>query len=456
MSPTRSKTTRVDCTRGPLLGNILRFALPLALASVLQLLFTAVDQVVVGRFAGPAALAAVGSNQALINLLVNFFVGFSVGTNVTCSRFFGAKDFEGVRRTVHTAMVLSVLFGFALTLIGVAAARPMLVWMGSPDDVLDLAALYLRIYFGGISATMVYNFGAALLRASGDTRRPLYCLTLSGVINLFLNLVFVIVFHMGVAGVGLATVISQFVAAALVVRILAREDGPLRLEAALLRLWPGPLRSILHVGLPTGLQSVVFSFANVTVQATTNSFGSAVVAGSAAAASLEGFVLTSMDAFGQTCVTFNSQNLGAGNIRRVYRSTLLCHACAVTAGLVLGLSFAANSEFLLGLYARDPEVIAAGTQRMMAICAPYALCGFMNVGAGAMRGLGYSVLPTVVSLCGSCLFRLVWIALVFPLNPTVLMLYMTYPVSWVLTGGAHLLCFLAVRKTVEARFAVEQ
>lgn len=451
MSASVRPSARMDMTNGPMLGNIFLFAMPLAASSILQLLFNAADQVVVGRYAGAAALAAVGSNAALINMLVNFFVGFSIGANVTTSRYYGSRDYEGVQKTVHTSMVMSVICGSLLALIGILAARPLLIAMSTPEDVLDLAVLYLRIYFGGMPVTMIYNFGAALLRSVGDTRRPLYCLTASGLLNVVLNLFFVICLHMSVAGVGLATVISQALAAFLVITILIREQGPLHLEARLLRLSPAPLKSILTIGLPTGIQSLVFNAANVVVQSTINTFGSAAMAGAAAAHSIEGFVYCVMDSFAQTCVTFTSQNLGAGKLNRVDRAAVLCNLCAFGSGLVLGVSVAFNSAVFLQIYSSDPAVIAAGGQRMMAVCATYCLCGLMDVSSNAMRGIGYSVLPTIVSFCGSCLTRLAWIHFIFPLNPTIHMLYLIFPISWGLTAVIHWVCYSIVHPKVARR-----
>lgn len=454
MAQASARSTGMDMTHGPMLGNIFRFALPLAASSILQLLFTAADQVVVGRFAGAAALAAVGSNAAIINMLVNFFVGFSLGANVTTSRCLGAGDKEGASRAVHTAMLLSVICGSLLAAIGVLLAKPLLGWMGSPPDVIDLAAVYLRIYFGGMPVTMIYNFGAAMLRSQGDTRRPLICLSITGVINVILNLIFVIPLHMGVVGVGLATVISQMLSAVMVLYILVHEQGPLHLDLHRLKLWPAPLKSMLRIGLPAGIQSVVFNAANVVVQATINSFGSAAVAGSAAAHTVEGFVYCVMDSFAQTCVTFCSQNLGAGELRRVDKAVFLCNACAMISGLVLGVSIALNASFFLQFFSSDPEVIYAGTQRMMAVCATYTLCGLMDTSSNSMRGLGYSVLPTVVSLCGSCFLRLLWIAFIFPLNPTIWMLYFVFPISWGITGCTHLVCYAVARPRVAKRLGL--
>ena len=443
MSADVRQRARMNMTSGPMLGNIFLFALPLAASGVLQLLFNAADQVVVGRFAGAAALAAVGSNAAIINMLVNFFIGFSVGANVATSRYYGSRDYDGVQKTVHTAMLLSVICGSVLAVVG----------MSTPADVLDMAVLYLRIYFGGMPITMIYNFGAALLRSVGDTRRPLYCLTASGLVNVVLNLIFVIVFDMSVAGVGLATVISQGMAAFMVVCILVREQGPLHLDMRLLRLSPEPLRLIITVGLPTGVQSIVFNVANVVVQSTINSFGSAAMAGAAAAHSIEGFVYCIMDSFAQTCVTFTSQNLGAGKLDRVDRAALLCNLCAFGFGLVLGVSMALNSSIFLNIYSSDPAVIAAGSERMMAVCATYCLCGLMDVSSDAMRGLGYSILPTLVSFGGSCLTRLAWIRFIFPLNPTIRMLYLIFPISWAITAALHWVCYTLVHPRVARRLA---
>ena len=453
MSADVRQRARMNMTSGPMLGNIFLFALPLAASGVLQLLFNAADQVVVGRFAGAAALAAVGSNAAIINMLVNFFIGFSVGANVATSRYYGSRDYDGVQKTVHTAMLLSVICGSVLAVVGILAARPLLTAMSTPADVLDMAVLYLRIYFGGMPITMIYNFGAALLRSVGDTRRPLYCLTASGLVNVVLNLIFVIVFDMSVAGVALATVISQGIAAFMVVCILLREQGPLHLDMRLLRLSPEPLRLIFAVGLPTGVQSIVFNVANVVVQSTINSFGSAAMAGAAAAHSIEGFVYCIMDSFAQTCVTFTSQNLGAGKLDRVDRAALLCNLCAFGFGLVLGVSVALNSSIFLNIYSSDPAVIAAGSERMMAVCATYCLCGLMDVSSDAMRGLGYSILPTLVSFGGSCLTRLAWIRFIFPLNPTIRMLYLIFPISWAITAALHWVCYTLVHPRVARRLA---
>ena len=447
-----AQTTRAgDLTSGPMLKKIILFSLPLAASSILQLLFNAADVVVVGRFAGSTALAAVGSNGALINLLVNLFVGLSLGANVVAARCFGAKDEQGVQNTVQTSVTLGLVSGVLLAFVGFFAARGLLELMSCPEDVIDLSTIYLKIYFIGMPMTMLYNFNSALLRAVGDTRRPLYCLAVSGVINVLLNLVFVILFQMSVAGVALATIISQTVSAILVTVLLMKEQGPLHLDLRHLGFHKGALVQILKIGLPAGLQSTVFSLSNVVIQSAVNSFGSTVVAGNSAASNIEGFIYTGMNAFAQAAVTFTSQNVGArryDNLDRVMRNCLLC---AVVVGVVLGGGAYLAGEGLLHFYSSDEAVIAAGLARMKVICTSYFFCGVMDTLASCLRGRGYSVLPMIVSLVGSCLLRLVWIATIFQLFRSTTTLYISYPISWVLTASVHLICLLVVRhKTNEA------
>ena len=432
-----------DLTSGPLLKKIILFSLPLAASSILQLLFNAADVVVVGRFAGSTALAAVGSNGALINLLVNLFVGLSLGANVVAARCFGAKDERGVQNTVQTSVTLGLVSGVLLAFVGFFAARGLLELMSCPEDVIDLSTLYLKIYFIGMPMTMLYNFNASLLRAVGDTRRPLYCLAVSGVINVVLNLVFVI--QMSVAGVALATIISQTVSALMVTVLLMKEEGPLHLDLRHLGFHKGALVQILKIGLPAGLQSTVFSLSNVVIQSAVNSFGSTIVAGNSAAANIEGFIYTGMNAFAQAAVTFTSQNVGArryDNLDRVMRNCLLC---AVVVGIVLGGGAYLAGEGLLHFYSTDETVVAAGLARMKVICTSYFLCGIMDTLASCLRGRGYSVLPMIVSLVGSCLLRLVWIATIFQLFRSTTTLYISYPISWLLTASVHLACLLVVR-----------
>ena len=439
---------QMDMVHGPLAGKILLFALPLMFSSILQLLFNAADVVVVGRYAGEAALAAVGSTSSLINLLVTLFVGFSVGTNVVVARDLGAGRPEQVRAGVHTAVAIALISGVLLTVLGLAAARPLLVWTASTPDVIDLATLYLRIYFCGMPVNMLYNFGAAILRAQGDTRRPLYFLAIAGVTNVALNLLFVIVFQMSVAGVALATIISQAVSAFLVLGCLMRDQGPLHLDMKKLCIDKRIMIQIMRVGLPAGFQGIVFSLSNVVIQSSINSFGStAIIAGSAASANIEGFVYVAMNAFYQTDLTFTSQNYGAGECGRVDRSLILCQAYVVAAGLLLGVLAAVFGHPLAAIYAPGKEeVISHAILRLKYICIPYFLCGVMDVMVGVLRGLGHSIVPMVVSMVGACGVRLLWVATIFQTYHTPQMLYLSYPVSWLITGGVHVAFFLAVRK----------
>lgn len=436
------KTYSMDMVHGPLLPRLLMYALPLVLSGVLQLLFNAADIVVVGRFSGNHALAAVGSTGALINLLVNLFIGVSIGANVLVARYCGARDEENAQKTVHTAMSVSLIGGIAMIFIGFFLAEPLLELMGTPADVLLDAALYMRIYFAGMPAFMLYNFGSAILRAVGDTRRPLYFLTLAGIINVAFNLCFVIVFHMGVAGVALATIISQAVSAVLVVLCLMQTEGMCQLHKEKLQIHGDKLWMMLKIGLPAGLQGCVFSISNVLIQSSINSFGSIAMAGNTAASNIEGFVYTGMNAIYQTCLSFTSQNYGARQIKRIKVILLECLGIVAVIGLVLGQGAYHLGSLLLGIYSSDPEVIQYGLVRLSLVSAPYFLCGLMDVMTGVMRGLGYSIMPMLVSLTGACAFRVVWIYTIFQMNRTLNTLYLSYPISWMLTFGAHLMCFL--------------
>ena len=454
MAPKQGKQYEIDMCSGAILPKLLQFALPLMCSSILQLLFNAADIIVVGRWAGDNSLAAVGSNTSVINLLVNLFIGLSVGANILAARCYGADDKEGLRQTVHTAMLLSFISGLFLAVVGACGARTILIWMQSPPEVRGLATVYLRIYFLGMPATMVYNFGAALLRAVGDTRRPLYYLFSAGVINVILNLFFVIVCRLDVAGVAIATVISQCVSAVLVVRCMMRESGAVHLELRQLRIWKGRLVQILQVGLPAGFQGVLFALSNVVIQSSINSFGEIVVAGNAAAANIESFVYVSMNAFHQANVSFTSQNLGAGRYDRIRPILLRAQGCVIVVGLFLGGAATLFGPQLLGIYSDSDAVIAAGMDRLSIICATYALCGMMDVMVGSLRGLGYSVMPMLVSLIGACGLRLIWITAIFriPEYHTVQTVYWSYPVSWIITFLAHLICFFWAMGRLKHRF----
>ena len=426
---------------GPLLGKILLFSVPLMLSGILQLLFNAADIVVVGQFAGNEALAAVGSTGSLNNLIVNVFMGLSIGTSIMVARYYGAQDWKSIREIVHTSMLVSFICGVALIFIGIFLAAPLLELMGTPPECLDQAVLYMRIIFIGMPAQMVYNFGAAILRAVGDTRRPLLFLLAAGIVNVLLNLFFVIVFHMDTAGVALATIISQSISAVLVVLCLMRSHTPYRLRFRRLRVRKAQLLQIIRVGLPAGIQGAVFSVSNVLIQSSINSFGSLAVGGNTAASNIEGFVYTSMNSLYQASLSFTSQNVGAGKLQRVVPILLRCLGVVLTVGVGLsGLALLFNHQ-LLGIYSSDQEVIRYGLGRLEVVCATYFLCGMMDVVCGSVRGLGSSVVPTLVSLTGACGLRILWIYTIFAENRTLFFLYLSYPITWVITFSAHLVCF---------------
>lgn len=433
---------------GSILPKLLKFAIPLMCSSILQLLFNAADVVVVGQCCGDNSLAAVGSTTSLINLLTNLFIGLSVGANVLVARYYGAKEKKHLHEVIHTAVALSLISGVILTIFGVIFTRKILVWMQTPTDVLDLAAVYLRIYFSGMVATMLYNFCSSILRAVGDTKRPLYYLLFAGVVNVVLNLFFIIVCHMDVAGVGLATVISQFISAGLIVRCLMREQAPYRLFIRNIHLYTKYVGRILRIGLPAGLQGTVFSLSNVVIQSSINSFGAVVMAGNAAAGSVEGFVYMGMNAFHQAAVSFVSQNVGAGRFDRINKIAVRTMLCVIVTGVVMGGFTVLLGPQLLGFYTKEANVIDVGMTRLKIVCGVYFLCGMMDVMVGILRGLGYSVMPMIVSLIGACGLRLVWIFTIFQIEKyhTPFMLYMSYPVTWTITVIVHTICFFIVRR----------
>lgn len=438
-----NKKYEIDMCSGSVYKKMLFFAVPLMCSSILQLLFNAADIVVVGRFAGDNALAAVGSNSSLINLLTNLFVGLSIGTNVLTAQYFGGKKESDLRDTVHTSMLLSIYSGLILTVIGIAGARFLLELMQAPPEVLDLAVVYLRIYFLGMTSTMIYNFGSAILRAVGDTKRPLYYLLIAGIINVILNLFFVIVCKMGVAGVAAATAISQTISASLVVYCLMREQGGIHLDLKALAISKEKMGRIMRIGLPAGFQGMVFSLSNVVIQSAVNSFGAIAVAGNSAAANIEGFVYMGMNAFYQATISFTSQNFGARQYKRIYKILFAGELYAIATGVILGNLAVFFGESLLGIYSPSAEVIAAGLSRMRVICTVYALCGMMDVLVGALRGIGYAVIPMIVSLVGACGLRLLWIATVFqiPQYHSLTTIYLSYPITWTITFIVHAVTF---------------
>ena len=448
----------MDMTTGPLLPKILVFSGPLILTGILQLLYNAADVVVVGRFAGATSLAAVGSTGSLINLIINVFMGLSVGTSVMVARYYGANDVRMVQDTVHTSILVALISGIVVGIFGFVMAKPILRLMESPEDVIDLATLYVKIYFIGMPFNLLYNFGAGILRAIGDTKRPLYYLTISGAVNVVLNLILVIVFHMGVAGVAIATVVSQAISMILVLLCLIRSEGVVHLDLKKLRIRKATLLGIVQVGLPAGLQGSLFSISNVLIQSSVNSFLSTAMAGNAAASNLEGFVYTAMNSIYQADLTFASQNYGAGKKDRVKKVLWNCLGTVTAIGLGLGMLFLAFDRMLLSIYNQDPAVIEYGVLRMRIILPTYFICGLMDVMVGQLRGIGYSIMPMIVSLTGACLFRIVWIMTIFsmPQFHTLQMLYISYPVSWLLTFSIHMICYLTIarKKLQEGRTPV--
>lgn len=440
------RSYEIDMCSGPLFSKILLFSLPLMLSGILQLLFNAADIVVVGRFSGNHALAAVGSTSALINLLVNLFIGLSVGVNVMVAKYYGAGREKDIQETVHTAVLTAVIAGAILTVIGVLLSRPMLQLMGTPEDVIEHSVLYMRIYFLGMIGTLVYNFGGAVLRGIGDTRRPLYILFVAGVVNVIFNLIFVIKFGMGVAGVATATVISQFLSAGLVLYCLVRSEGSYHLDIRSLRIVPMKLKEMAGIGVPAGLQGAVFSISNVLIQSSVNSFGSIAMAGNTAAANIEGFVYIAMNTFHQSALSFTSQNYGARQYKRITKVMFICMGLVTVTGLVLGNGAYLAGNVLLRIYSDDAEVISYGLLRMSIICTAYFLCGLMDVMSGVMRGLGHSVIAMIVSMVGACGLRVVWIFTVFAAFRRLDVLFISYPVTWTVTFLAHVVCFLVVRR----------
>lgn len=431
---------------GPIFPKLIRFIVPLMLSGFLQLLFNAADTVVVGRFTGNTALAAVGATGPLINLLVNLFMNISVGTNVLVARAYGKRDAEGISSAVHTSILFAFATGVVMIGIGFAMAKTFLVWMGTPGEVLPEAELYTKIYFIGIPVNMLYNFGAAILRAVGDTRRPLYYLTFAGAVNVILNLILVVLFHLGVAGVAAATVVSQLISAGLVINCLARSDGAYRLDFKRLQIRKKSLMQIIRVGLPAGLQSLVFNISNILIQSSINSFGAVAMAGSTAAANVESFEYMINNSCSQAALSFTSQNMGAGKRNRIDKILLGCLGIMSVFAILFSVAVNLFGGQILGIYTQDPQVIAFGSIRFLVIGSGLLLCGIMDQFPGVLRGLGYSILPMMVTLTGACLLRIVWLYTVFQWIPTLDIVFASYPVTWGVTSLAYLVCYLVIRK----------
>ena len=444
----------IDMLNGPVLRPYIAYAIPIMLSGFLQLLFNAADVVVVGRFAGDEALAAVGSTGSLVTLFTNLFMGLSVGANVAAARACGEGNPIKLSRVVHTSMLLSLICGAVVMVLGVIFAPTFLRLMDTPPEVIDLASVYLRIYFVGMLASMVYNFGAALLRAIGDTKRPLTYLTIAGVANVVLNLIFVIVLHMSAAGVGLATAISQFISAILVVICLMRSEGPIRFEPKKMRIYKSDLGLIVRIGLPAGIQGTVFSISNVIIQSTINSFGAIQVAGNSAGANLDGFVSTGLSAFYQSTMSFTGQNYGArkyGRIWKILRTTVMCE---IVIGIPAGFLVWFFGENLLHIYTESDAVVAAGMVRLTYVCLPFIIGGLMDCMVGTLRGIGCSLTPMIVSICGVCGVRLVWIATICQMPQFVndiSAVYISYPISWAATGIMHFICLMFNMKKLKQK-----
>lgn len=444
------KRSRINMVEGPLLSGIISYTIPIILTSLLQLLFNAADLVVVGRFRGSISVAAVSATGAITNLIVNLFIGLSIGAGVAVAHGLGGRRDEEVRRTVHTAIPTALVGGAVLTLIGVIFAEKLLILMKTPADVLPLSATYMRIYFGGITFSLLYNFSASILRAAGDTKTPLLFLSVAGVINVLLNFFFVVALGMNVEGVALATTISQAISAALTITALTRRSDACKLSIRKIRFYKDQLLKIIRIGLPAGVQSSLFSISNVLIQSSINSFDNAILmSGNGAAANIEGFVYATMNSVHQTAVNFVGQNAGAHRFDRIKKVFLLSLASVfVIGGLTSGV-VCAFGEQLLGIYITDSQqAIQYGLIRFSYVCSTYVLCGLMDVSTGALRGLGSSFVPMVISVLGVCGLRIIWIYTVFQIEQfhTPDGLYITYPISWMLTFAAQTAAFLILYK----------
>lgn len=452
MEQTTAKKNKyeIDMCNGTIMDKLISFSLPLMLSGILQLMFNAVDIIVVGRFSGSQALAAVGSTSALINVFTNLFIGISLGANVLTARFYAAGREKEVSETVHTAITLALVSGIVMALVGLVFSKGALALMGTPDDVIGLSALYMRIYFLGMPFFMLYNYGAAILRAVGDTKRPLLFLMIAGVINACLNMVLVIVFKLGVAGVAIATVISQMISCVLVLRCLCRSESSYRLRFSELGMKGYYLKQIFSVGVPAGIQSTVINFSNVLLQSSVNSFGSTAMAGYTAANNLLGFLYVSVNSITQACMSFTSQNYGAGKTKRMDRVLIDCLILSCAFSLTMGCCAWFFGPQLLQIYTESSAVISCGVEILSFTTVTYFLCGIMDLIPGALRGMGRSAVPMILSIIGTVGTRIVWIFWIFPYHRSLDILFLSYPVSWILTILMQVICFFIVRKSVHA------
>lgn len=442
----KSNKYEIDMCNGSIMDKLVSFALPLMLSGILQLMFNAVDIIVVGRFSGSEALAAVGSTTALINVFTNLFIGISLGANVLAARFFAAGRREEMSETVHTSITLALISGILMAFVGLVFSKGALELMGTPEDVIGLSTLYMRIYFMGMPFFMLYNYGAAILRAVGDTKRPLYFLIIAGVINAGLNMVLVIVFGLGVAGVGIATVFSQMVSCVLVLTCLCRTEGSYKLSFSKLSIKGYYLKQIFQVGIPAGIQSTVINFSNALLQSSVNSFGSTAMAGYTAANNILGFLYVSINSVTQACMSFTSQNFGVGKYKRMDRVLIDCMILSVGAALVLGCGAYFFGAEILQIYTEEADVIQCGVEILSITTVPYFLCGIMDLFPGALRGMGYSAVPMVLSIIGTVGMRVLWIFVFFPQHRSLYFLFISYPASWIATIVMQVVCYYFVRK----------
>ena len=444
----------IDMCNGTIMDKLISFSIPLMLSGILQLMFNAVDIVVVGHFSGSQALAAVGSTTALINVFTNLFIGISLGANVLAARYYAAGKTKEMSETVHTAIALALVSGVAMAVIGVVFARGALEIMGTPDDVIAQSTLYMRIYFCGMPFFMMYNYGAAILRAVGDTKRPLIFLIVSGVINAVLNLFLVIGFHLDVAGVGIATVISQLVSCILVLRCLHHTESSYQLHLAKLRIRSVYLKQIFEVGVPAGIQSTVINISNAMLQSSVNSFGSIAMAGYTASNNIFGVLYVSVNSFTQACMSFTSQNYGVKKLKRMDRVLIDCMILSVVVTLILGSSVYIFGPELLHIYSNQADVIKYGMEIFSYTTVTYFLCGLMDLFPGALRGMGYSTVPMILSIIGTVGVRIIWIYGLFPSHRSLTFLFLSYPVSWIATIIMQVICFWFVRKKIHRMMVV--
>lgn len=431
----------MDLCIGPLFKQTVIYTVPLALSALLQFLFNAADMIVIGRYASAVSMGAVGATSSMCKLIITVFIGISIGANVVVANSFGAKDKKNVSRATHTAIALSIVGGILLMLVGLVVSKPLLKLMDVPPDVLDKSCIYMWIYCCGIPANLMFNFGSAILRAIGDTKSPLRYLTVAGCLNVLLNLLFVIVFHMDVAGVAIATVASHVLSAVLIMRNLADSRTACRVRWKLVRIHVPIMKNIIRIGLPAGLQSSLYCIANMTIQAGVNSFGAMTIAGNTAAGNIEGFIHIASVAYYQAVTTFVGQNFGGGQYKRIVKSIFYCGGSAVAVDLLFATIVLFVAPQLIAFYNSDPEVVAVGVSRLKVLAIPYAIGAIMDVITGSLRGLGHSVRPAVVTLIGACLLRIFWVMFVFPMHRTLPFLLLCFPISWVvvsLINGEHL------------------